>query len=498
MATHNPAGLYTGGAVIFNSQPAVNAYHQFIQKKMARDEALDDYFRSYGKNINPAGMRQQDIDGLMQKQKEWNQFYQQNKDRIKNPRIDNGKALTEYQSRYQDQLAYIDKSKERVEVRKQMGQARLNPSLSHIFDDDKVIQQIHDDDLPLNDPNHKPIDIYQLSIQPKPFDMKARESYQKGVTAGLKPSKNVKGIATDPKTLQDIVTYENGYSPEDLHTIGERAKSYYQSDPSIRNYANKNLINPQTTEQLNEIYKQVYGKNAETPQDLFAAESIANSRSTGVEQKATAGSLAKSLYLEGVKQNNRTAIAKLRHNYKQADKRQQAQMENGVYDEMKADALKNPAKYKDASGKESTNYIMSTTPDVQAILAIKDEKGHDTQIDQVVFTPDGYVKGIVYKRDENGELLPKGPNGYPVDSKLTTKMLESEFKARWIKGIFGAKEAKQATSEGGSSAPKAVSVPAPKTGSYNLNGKTYTHKQLNDMGYDDNEIEQAKKAGLLK
>lgn len=195
--------------------------------------------------------------------------------------------------------------------------------------------------------------------------------------------------------------------------------------------------------------------------------------------------------MEQVRQGNREALIGLRHEYKTSDANKKSQMENGVYDEMKADALKNPAKYKDTSGKESTNYIMNTTPDVQAILAVKDEKGHDTPVDQVVFTPDGYVKGIVYKRDEKGNLLPKGQNGYPVDSKLSSKMLESEFKARWIKGIFGAKEAKAQTSGTPSQAPQ-------QGGSYNLNGKTYSHKQLNDMGYDDNEIEQYKKAGLIK
>lgn len=198
------------------------------------------------------------------------------------------------------------------------------------------------------------------------------------------------------------------------------------------------------------------------------------------------------LYMEAVRQGNREALVRMRHDYKQADKEQQAKMENGVYDEMKKDALKNPAKYKDVNGNETTNYVMSTTPDVQAILAIKDEKGHDTPIDQVVFTPDGYVKGVVYKRDENGELLPAGKDGKrPVDPKLSTKMLESEFKARWIKGIFGVKEAKAQTAGVASEAPTAIKT-------YNMNGKAYTHKQLNDMGYDDKEIEQYIKAGLLK
>lgn len=485
MATNQLGGLYTGGAVTLNSQPLASQYHQFVAKKMAQDDALDNYFRDYGKNINPAGMRQQDVEGLMQKQNEWNQFYQQNKAAIKNPRMDNGRALTEYQARYQDQLAYIDKSKERVEVRKQMGAARLNPNLSYIFDDPEILKQIHEDDLPLNDPNHKPIDIYQLNVQPKPFGAKEREQYNKSVTAGLKPSESVKGIVTDPNTKQDIVTYESSYSPQDLATIGNRARTFYQSDPSIKNYANKNLTNPAQFEQLNEVYQKVYGKPAETPADLFVAETIANSTTTATKQKANANSLARSLYIEGVKQGNRTALINLRHQYKTADKEKQADMENGLYDEVKQSALKNPRTYKAANGTTTTNYVIDTTPDVDAMFAKKDSKGHDVQVDQVVYTPDGFVKGLVFKRVDDGQgnlvLAPPNKNGdYEVDDKLTTKMTEREFRARYVKSIFGVKEAKAETVAPSSapapatSAPKKHPLPMGQPRSVKQNGHVYT------------------------
>jgi hypothetical protein len=35
-------------------------------------------------------------------------------------------------------------------------------------------------------------------------------------------------------------------------------------------------------------------------------------------------------------------------------------------------------------------------------------------------------------------------------------------------------------------------------GSYKLNGKTYSKKELNDLGYDDDEIEQFIKGGLIQ
>lgn len=467
MATSLPNNLYTAGSTVWDTRPMAQQYTQFMLRKQAQSDALDNYFRDYGKNLNPAGMRHQDVPGLMERQNQWRDFYQQNKAAIKNPRIDGGKALSQYQMGYQEQLSYVERSKERGDVRKTMGQLRLDPNRAYIFDDPGITQQIHDDDLALDDPDHKPIDIYQLNVQPKPFGAKEREAFNKSVTAGLKPSEAVKSITTDPKSLQDIVTYESSYSPQDLIAIGNRARTFYQSDPSIKNYANKNLTSPQNFEQLNDVYQKVYGKPAETPADLFVAETIANSTSTGTRQKATAGSLAKSLYIEGVRQGNRQANIQLRHQYKLADEKDKSQMENGVYEQMKQDALKNPVGYKDTSGKTHTNYIMNTTPDVQAILAKKDEKGHDIPIDQVVFTPDGYVEGISYQReeDEQGNMVLKKPNatgGYPVDKTKSSRMLESEFKARWLKGIFGAKVAKEETEGEESTPPKATLVPAPQ------------------------------------
>src|SRR5690606_2592588 len=99
-----PSGLYSEGAVVFDTQPFANLYNQFIARKQAKDEALDNYFRDFGKNITPAGMRNQDIPVLTSKNNEWRQFYQQNKNAIMNPRLDGGKAYSEYMSRYQDQL----------------------------------------------------------------------------------------------------------------------------------------------------------------------------------------------------------------------------------------------------------------------------------------------------------------------------------------------------------------------------------------------------------
>lgn len=160
-------GLYTGGATVLDSSPIADMYHQYSMRKIARDEALEDYFRNLNKSVNPQGVRNQDIEGLTKKQNEWQQFYLQNKQAIKNPKIDNGKAYSEYQSRYRDMQNYIQQSKNATAVSDDLAKMRMNQNMSYVFDDDSIVTQIADHDKPLTDPTRKDVNIQQLSIQPK-------------------------------------------------------------------------------------------------------------------------------------------------------------------------------------------------------------------------------------------------------------------------------------------------------------------------------------------
>lgn len=320
MPINLPSNLYSGGAVVFDSQPIADMYTRFNQRQMARDEALDDYFRNLNKNINPAGMRNQDVEGLTSKSNEWNQFYVQNSKAIKNPKLDGGKALTEYQSRYQDMLNYINQSKNATKISADLAKAKLNPNLGYMFEDDEILNQIQEHDKPLTDPTHKLLNINELSIQPKPLDLKEIGAIQKNALAGLKPSEEVESIDVDPKTLDTITTVKKKYSPEDLQAIGNRWKSYYQLDRRVRSTADKNLLNAPNSGELSEIYRSVYGKPAETPADLLAAQGILNAQTEGVVQKRTAGSLEQKRLLEGIKQANRRQMVDYRAAAKQAGK----------------------------------------------------------------------------------------------------------------------------------------------------------------------------------
>lgn len=416
------AGLYTGGAVVADTSPLAQMYHQFTMKQMARDEALDDYFRNLNKSINPAGVRNQDIEGLTKKQGEWQQFYQQNKQAIKNPRIDNGKSLTEYQSRYQDMLNYIQQSKNATAVSEDLAKARLDPNKSFMFEDDEVINKIGEHDKPLTDPTHKTLNIQELSIQPKPIDVKEWQAMQKSAAAGLKPSEEVEDIAVDPATMDTITTIKKKYSPEDLQAAGNRMKSLYQLDRCVRYSADKNLLNAPNAAELNEVYRNVYGRNAETPADLLAAQTIQGLQTEGTVQKRTAGSLEQKKFLEGLKQKNRQQLVQMRHQNKQMDKVQES-----VYLDRHLDTLNEEAKT--AKGKinfPGETFEESFVP-VDPVISKAFEK-QGAQPEYVSITKDGKYRPIYLEYGKDGKPLKDERGGFVVDEVLSQPMTRQQAK----------------------------------------------------------------------
>lgn len=166
MALYTSPHLYTGGATVFNSSPYVNFAANLMAKKQAKDEALENYYQNLNKSINPAGVRTQDINGFMEKTNGLQTFWQQNKDAIKNPRLDNGKAQTEYNSRFQDIQGYINQSKQEELRKKPFIDLLADPDKRERISD-KMLYDVHLHDLPLTDPNRKSFDITQEDFNPK-------------------------------------------------------------------------------------------------------------------------------------------------------------------------------------------------------------------------------------------------------------------------------------------------------------------------------------------
>lgn len=118
--------------------------------------------------------------------------------------------------------------------------------------------------------------------------------------------------------------------------------------------------------------------------------------------------------------------------------------------------------------------------------------------DKIYVTKDGKVWPIFYKYttevDNSGnpikgtsKVMKNEKGDAIVDENLSQPMTKDQTKlALGYKG--------QTKKELG----KTMSSGSSKVKSYQYNGKTYTHDQLNKMGYKDDEIDQAIKAGIIK
>jgi len=118
--------------------------------------------------------------------------------------------------------------------------------------------------------------------------------------------------------------------------------------------------------------------------------------------------------------------------------------------------------------------------------------------DAVRVDKDGKFRRIFYKRYEKGDEIPEGkavgdikssgPNAVVDEvlgrAQLTQDQLEL---ALGKKALTGKQLNKQMVNTVGGAGKK-----------YSINGKSYSKKQLNDMGYDDNEINEAINAGIIK
>lgn len=499
MAKSIPSGLYQEGAVVFDTQPFANLHNQFMLRRQAKNEALDNYFRDFGKNITPAGMRNQDIPVLTAKNNEWRQFYQQKKKEIMNPQLDGGKAYSEWNSRYQDQLQTIEQSKNLANTTKETGRIIADPKKRELVTEE-TLNKISLHDRPLNDPEHKPFSLYEFDYRPEPFDAKMREGVYKSLTTGLTPSK----IAGTPESLPNFqlrIPYTQQFSPEDVQAIGNRAMAFADSDKSIKYYAEKELL-PQVLkdkskfDQLNDIYKRVYGKDATTGQELFAAQSILDLNRKSVEEKIEPDVYGRERAMEAIRTANDEKLIRLRKQIDPNDTEMNNLWVENYLGQLTKEALsKKPVEYKYQLGGKVNEYDIPVDPVLGKALA----EGNVTP-DAIRVDKDGNFRRIFYQRygkdEEKGKAegeIKKGPNGkIAVDETLSRTKLTPDQVALAL-GYRGQTK-KQLTETMKSVLNKTNQSKA----SFTIDGKSYSRKQLNDMGYDDNEIEDFIKQGVIK
>jgi hypothetical protein len=418
MAVNNNINPYQVGAVTIDNRPYLQFMQQQIAQRQAKEATLDNYYRDLGKNVTPAGMRSQDVEGLTKKTNEWRDYYAKNRDAIVNPKIDNGKAYTEYMGRYQDQLAHINTSKNELKIDEEFGKIKLDPNKSFILDDPTIIDKFQKHTLPLGDPNRQSLNLAEISTPPKPWDIKDREAYSKYLTTGLTfdelPGKtqNLPGF----KTRTPIVKQ---YSDENLRVIGQRAMGAYDSDRALQfqtNKLTKEVMNdPALHNQLNSVYKRVYGKDAETPKELLAAQAIMDENRKSTEFKDGTDEWGRDNAMRLLKKADDKELIKYKKDIDPNDTEMNNVWYERHYDNLIQQAKDNPAPDKrhhvyTTKGK-SLYYYNLISPDSYTMEAFKIGNKYP---DRIGVTDDNKLVPIFFKYDDKGnKLTTTGKEGAP-------------------------------------------------------------------------------------
>lgn len=315
MANNPLAGVFNGGAVILNSQPYVQAHAQALARKQAQDDTLFKYFGDLGKNLTPSGMHSNDVDALMQKKNAWQQFVMQNKDAYLHPSKDNGKAYTHAMALYNDALTDTERSKEKVKALSGVASIYKDPTKRGLLTE-QTLHDIQQGELPVNDPNYKPIDITSINYNPKPWDIKDQTALL-GQVSRFKGTEGQPTITRDRTNKQLVFNYPNKFDNKDLLGMHNMGASLYGSNPGFKqivdNYAKAGAdpTDPNHGQflQLNDLFKQHYGQDIQSPEDVAGAYVLslnpAKSGRTVVKNDQEALNVQKSNLIEG--RSNRKA-----------------------------------------------------------------------------------------------------------------------------------------------------------------------------------------------
>jgi hypothetical protein len=439
MAIHNPADLYNGAAQVVNTQPYIAFASNMLARKQAKEDALDNYYRDLNKSVNPVGVRNQDMPGFYKRSQELQNFWQQNRDKIKNPRLDNGAAQTEYEQRFQDARGYVNQSKTEEQRKKPFVDMLVDPDKRERITD-KMLYDVHLHDLPLDDPNRKSFDPANETFNPKPFETTDWQNYYKNVASDIKPDKNEITLAADPNDkFSQIETTTSKYSPDKLKAIGDGAREDYLNSNRLQYSFDKShpfkdwkQEHPEQFQTLRDVYKQAYGNNAEIKDDsdLHAAIVLQKkveptSAAKRVENYGARLSAQedKERRMEAIRHANAKDLVQYRKQFGGDGDNQGLWIDN--YVDKKIDEAT------DNNQKIGNNWVKTKRIELDPVL----EKAlvvNGTTADFITMLPDGRIRYGLYERTTNPttkqQEIKKTGNTYAIDPESTRTISKDGLK----------------------------------------------------------------------
>lgn len=467
MALHNPSNLYTGGAVVFNEQPFVNFATNLMAKKQAKEEALDKYFGELGNRVTSTGMREQEVQPLIQAKNNYQNFYIKNRDAIQNPSKDGGRAYGEAMRMINEMNGIVNNSKALNKTSEELKKIRLeNPDLTSRMTEgtlgsiglhEQPSYIIDRNGQVVKNPEHQTLDLNEIIYNPKELNQKDWNDYYKGITTFIKPDKTgiqVSPLPGDKYSQLETTTVE--YSPQKLKAIGDLAKQDFSQNKSLRYSFEKshNLLNTpidkwqanhaQEFNELNDIYKKAYGKDAniQDESDLHAAQTLKTVMQPSVMQKRIDNFEAKrnrilgdQKTIEAIRMNDRIALKKLGKDMAGSSKDEKDNFLDSFIDQQEQEAQKTPLVYTPSGGVKQTQFRIPASPLLKNIFSIKDGT-HLLSPDEIRFLPNGNVKPIFYQYDDAGNIKKTEDGRVLVRPELSQEMSRLDYKAALANKLF--------------------------------------------------------------
>jgi hypothetical protein len=185
--------------------------------------------------------------------------------------------------------------------------------------------------------------------------------------------------------------------------------------------------------------------------------------------------------MEGIRHGNRVAEIALRKEMENNTDEEQNDKMDELYDNLKADALKNRKVYRPAGGQPYDQYTIKASEGVKRLFAAKDSKGHDIYPDEIRFSKDFNEATPIFlehyvddKGNRTSEIVKNKKGEAEVMKDLSKPILEPEFKERWKKEIMGAGAYGKTLKGGGKTKAPKFPLPAGKPRVVQQGGYTYT------------------------
>ncbi len=465
--------VFSGGAVVFDTRSLFDYQQRLAERRAKRDaaeqEALDNYLKELGKTPDPYGMRKNDIPTF---NKKLNDFRQLSNDFKKAPK--NLESRLKLQQAADDLKIFVARSKEEKEKDKSynnlIADLAANPEKRKTTNVEKLIADKTNQDLPLDFPGVAMLGIPARADKdfnpnyyiPKPFDFKSNfDEAAKG------PGITVSELSATPsKTSPGFNVIQRGFGNSAIKSIASNFAKNVEADDEKESYYRirfKNLTPEKLTEHNVRLKKYFPAMEVDddNPVSLAMAEAIEEAeKRTSSDLQAISKGTTINLDREGKKGFV------------------------DYYGEME-EKLKTPKTIGKPGLPESQR--IKGFP-VNELSAITQERLIDIS---KKLTGQDYNQGnLLIQRNPKDKLIylsfveKDDATGIPISVTQLVPLTKQDIN---LEPQVGVQEKREAASEAAFPAPKTGTTPA-KQNTYVIKGKTYSEKDLINMGYTLDQI----------